>query len=161
MTAARTGDLQVVSALLAAGAATGAATTETKSTALMWAVAESHRDVVGALLDSGANPHTSTAQGFTPLLFVAGNGDIEMAETLIAAGVDVNETGADGTHALPYAIASGQDAFARFLLSQGADPNGSMGGIHALHVAAGAVGTWLSDWFRHHGQGGSFLGGGF
>jgi len=161
MTAARTGNVQVVSALLAAGADIAAATTETKSTALMWAVAESHRDIVGVLLDGGADPHSSTAQGFTPLLFVAGNGDIEMAETLIAAGVDVNETGVDGTHALPYAIGSGQDAFVRFLLRQGADPNGSMGGIHALHVAAGAVGTWLSDWSRHHGLGGSYLGGGF
>ncbi len=122
----------------------------------MWAVAEPHPDIVRALLDAGADPHTSTAKGFPPLLFAAGNGDIEMAETLIAAGVDVNETGVDGTHALPYAIVSGHDAFALFLLEQGADPNGSMGGVRALHAAVGRVYTWLGDWNRRHGGSGRY-----
>jgi len=153
MTAGRTGNVQVVRALLAHGADVNVATNETTSTALMWAVAESHPDVVGTLLEAGADPHTSTAKGFTPLLFAADSGDIEMAETLIAAGVDVNETGVDGTHALPYAIVTGQDRFALFLLEQGADPNGSMGGIHALHAAAGSVDAWLGDWRRRHGDG--------
>ena len=158
MVAARTGSLAVVDALLTGGAAVNASTGATSGTALMWAVAGSHADVARALLDAGARPATSTADGFTPLLFAAANGDIPMAEALIAAGVDVNDTGADGTHALPYAIANGQDAFARFLLRQGADPNGAMGGIHALHVAAGNVGTWLGDWSRGHGYGGRFRG---
>ncbi len=161
MTAARTGNVQVVEALVAHGADINAATTETKSTALMWAVAAPHPDVVRALLDRGADPHASTANGFTPLLFAARNGDIAMAETLIAAGVDVNEAGADGTHALPYAIVARQDTFALFLLEQGADPNGWMGGVHALHAAAGAVNTWLGDWSRRHGRDASYLGGGF
>jgi ankyrin repeat protein len=152
MTAARTGNVQIVDALLAHGAEVNAATTETKNTALMWAVAESHADIVRALLDAGAVPGTSTADGFTPLLFAAHNGDVEMAKTLIAAGVDVNDTGLDGTHALPYAIVSGHDAFALFLLEQGADPNGSMGGVRALHAAAGSVTTWLRPWRRRHGD---------
>lgn len=158
MTAARTGNVQVVTALLAHGADVNAATSATTSTALMWAVAEPHPDIVHALLDAGADPHTSTANGFPPLLFAAGNGDIEMAETLIAAGVDVNATGVDGTHALPYAIVSGHDAFALFLLEQGADPDGSMGGMRALHAAVGGVYTWLGDWNRQHGGGGLFSG---
>jgi len=156
MTAARTGNVQVVNALLAHGADVNAATSATTSTALMWAVAEPHPDIVRALLDAGADPHPSTANGFSPLLFAARNGDIEMAETLIAAGVDVNETGMDGTHALPYAIVSGHDAFALFLLEQGADPNGSMGGVRALHAAVGGVNTWLDDWNRQHGGGGLY-----
>jgi ankyrin repeat protein len=158
MAAARTGDLAVVNALLARGARVDARTVETQATALMWAVAGSHDGVASALLNGGADPGTSTADGFTPLLFAAGNGDTALAEVLIAAGVDVNDAGADGTHALPYAIANGQDEFARFLLRQGADPNGSMGGIHALHIAAGNVGTWLGDWSRGHGHGGRFRG---
>ena len=156
MTAARTGNVQIVNALLAHGADVNAATTDTKSTALMWAVAEPHQDIVGALLDAGADPRTSTAKGFPPLLFAAGNGDIEMAETLIAAGVDVNDTGVDGTHALPFAIVNGHDAFALFLLEQGADPNGSLGGVRALHAAVGPVFTWLGDWSRRHGGGGLY-----
>ena len=150
MTAARTGNERVVMALLAHGADVNARTSDTKSSALMWAVAESHGRVVDALLLAGADTQASTAQGFTPLLFAANTGNVEMAATLIAAGVDVNATGADGTHALPYAIINGQDAFARFLLEQGADPNGSMGGVRALHAAAGRVFTWLSDWNRRH-----------
>lgn len=150
MIAARTGNEQVVKALLSHGADVNARTTETRSTALMWAVAESHVSVVDALLDAGADMHASTTQGFTPLLFAARSGNIEMAATLVAAGLEVNSTGADGTHALPYAIINGRDAFARFLLDQGADPNGSMGGVRALHAAAGRVFTWLGDWNRRH-----------
>ena len=158
MVAARTGSRPVVDALLARGAEVNARTAATDGTALMWAVAGSHADAAHALLDGGADAGTSTADGFTPLLFAAANGDVPMAEALLAAGVDVNDTGADGTHALPYAIANGQDEFARFLLRRGADPNGAMGGIHALHVAAGNVGTWLGDWSRGHGYGGRFRG---
>ena len=158
MVAARTGSLPVVDALLASGAAVNARTGAANGTALMWAVAGSHAEVTRALLDGGAEPATSTADGFTPLLFAAANGDIPMAEALIAAGVEVNDTGADGTHVLPYAIANGQDEFARFLLRRGADPNGAMGGIRALHVAAANVGTWLGDWSRGHGYGGRFRG---
>ena len=152
MTAARTGNVEVVEALIVHGAAVNAVTTETTSTALMWAVAGAHPDIVSVLLRSGADPHASTADGFTPLLFAAHNGDVETAEMLFAAGVDVNETGADGTHVLPYAIVTGQDQFALFLLEQGADPNGAMGGVRALHAAAGSVGTWLGDWKRRHGD---------
>ena len=161
MTAARTGSVTVVEALMLHGAAVNAATTATRGTALMWAVSESHLDVVRVLLGGGADPHAWTADGFTPLLFAAANGEIAMAKTLLAAGVDVNETGADGTHALPLAIVSREDAFALFLLDEGADPNASMGGVSALHAAAGSVGSWLHDWSRRHGRGAGYLGGGF
>ncbi len=153
MIAARTGNVTVIDTLLAYGADVNAVITTTKSSALMWAVSESHLAAVRTLLAAGANPHGSTAKGFTPLLFAAHNGDIEMATTLISAGVSVNETGVDGTHPLPYAIISGQDRFALFLLEQGADPNGALGRVRALHAAAGTVGTWLGDWQRRHGDG--------
>ena len=153
MIAARTGDTRVVDVLLTRGADVGSATGETRSTALMWAVAEGHRDSVQMLLDAGADPLASTAAGFTPLLFATRNGDVEMARLLLEAGVDVDHTGVDGTHALPYAIVRGHDAFARFLLDQGADPNGAMGGVTALHAAVGRVDTWLADWNRRHGGG--------
>ena len=156
MTAARTGDAQVVEALLRAGADVTAATIATQSTALMWAVSEGHGAVVRLLLAHGAPPHPSTAKGFTPLMYAARNGDIPLAELLLAAGVDVNDLSADGTHVLPYAIVSGHDQFALFLLAQGADPNGAMGGVTALHAAAGNVGTWLGDWYRRHGRGSYF-----
>ena len=153
MIAARTGDARVLHLLLAHGADADAATRETRSTALMWAVAESHPDSVSALLAADADPRASTAAGFTPLLFATRNGDVEMARLLLEAGVDVDHTGIDGTHALPYAIVRGHDAFARFLLDRGADPNGAMGGVTALHAAVGRVDTWLAEWNRRHGGG--------
>ena len=153
MTAARTGTVAVVEALLAHGADVNATTTETHSTALMWAVAERHPAIVRVLIEHGVNPQASTTDGFTPLLYAAHNGDVEMAEILLAAGVAIDATGVDGTHPLPYAIISRQDAFARFLLERGADPNGSMGGIRALHAAAGSVAPWLGEWNRRHGDG--------
>ena len=161
MIASRTGNPAIVRTLVAHGADVNAATAETRSTALMWAVAEPHPEVVDILLAAGADPDASTAKGITPLLYAALDGNIAMAERLLAAGVDVNEPGGDGTQALPYAIAAGQDAFALFLLEQGADPNASMAGIRALHAAAGSVYYWLGDWSRRHGYGGSYLRGGF
>ena len=153
MTAARTGNAAVVKALLAHGANVNARTTETRSTALMWAVAERHPDIVRVLLENGASPQTLTSDGFTPLLYAAQNGDVAMAELLLASGADINAAGVDGTHPLPYAIIIRQDAFALFLLERGADPNGSMGGIRALHAAAGSVAPWLGEWNRQRGDG--------
>ena len=150
MTAARTGNLQVVEALLAYGAGVNASTVQLGATALMWAVAAPHPAVVRVLLDAGANPNTSTTNGYTTLMYAASNGDIPMAETLIAAGVDINTPGVTGTHILPFSILDGSDRFALFLLERGADPNGSIGGLRALHVAVGAVGPW---------QGGPYQGG--
>ncbi len=157
MTAARTGNLAIVRTLLDHGADVNAATVETGSTALMWALAAPHPDTVRLLLDRGADPARSTTVGFSPLMFAARNGNIEMAEALIATGVDVNDTDTDGTHVLPFAIVSGQDEFALFLLEQGADPHGQMGGVSALHAAAGGVGTWLAEWSRRHGRAGGRL----
>jgi ankyrin repeat protein len=162
MIAARTGSVAVGRALLARDANVNAATVGADATALMWAIAGSHRDFTSLLIEASADVHYSTVKGFTPLLFAARAGDIEAAKMLIAAGVNVNETGSDRTHALPYAITNAQDAFALFLIEQGADPNGTIDGIPALHAAAGAVTSWLGDWARRHGVGGSLaLGGGF
>ena len=161
MIASRSGNPKVVKALLANGADVNAVTTEPNASALMWALASGHHDVTQVLVEGGANVHLSTKKGMTPLMFAARYGDIEMAKLLIASGVNVNETGSDGTHVLPYAIVNAQDKFALFLLEEGANPNGTINGIPALHAAAGTVGTWLSDWSRRHGVGGSLgLGGG-
>jgi ankyrin repeat protein len=104
------------------------------------------------LVEGRADVHASSNKGFTPLMFAAKNGDIEMAKLLIGAGVDVNETGIDNTHVLPYAIINSQAEFAKFLLEQGADANGQMEGVRALHTAAGNTDTWLNEWYRRHGS---------
>lgn len=148
MTAARTGNVSIVKTLLAHGADVNPAIPATGQTALMWATAERHLDVMRELIKAGADVRVPSKIGFTPLLFATRNGDIEAAKILIAAGADVNERGSDGTHALPLAIVSGHDAFALFLLERGADANGTMHGVSALHAAVGSVDKWLRDWLR-------------
>ena len=154
MIAAQTGSVAIVTTLLRQDADPNAATAETGATALMWAAEESHPDVVRVLLDGGAAVSVSTTKGFTPLMTAARQGDVELARILIAGGADVNETGLDGTHALPLSILYGNFDFALFLLDRGADPNAAMGGVHAMHAAAGNVGSWLNHWSREHGGSG-------
>src|SRR5262249_14950938 len=85
MVAAKTVTAPVVNALLAGGAAVNSAPTQTRETALMWAVAGQHAEVVQVLIEVGADVRASTAKGFTPLLIAARNGDIAMATVLIGA----------------------------------------------------------------------------
>ena len=151
MMAARTGDVEIVKTLLARDVSVMAAIPTTGQTALMWATAERHWDIMRELIAAGADVEAQSKIGFTPLLFVTRNGDREAAEILIAAGAGVNTGGSDGTHALPLAIVSGHDAFARFLLDQGADPDSTIHGIGALHAAASSVDMWLRDWLRARG----------
>ena len=69
MTAARTGALAAVKALLSHGASVDAKDDRRGQTALMWAAAEGHAAVVQALIEAGADFRTRLPSGFTPLLF--------------------------------------------------------------------------------------------
>lgn len=161
MAAARTGSLDIVKALLSKKANPNAKDPLHDQTALMWAVAEQHPDVVQALLDAGADVHarsrvrhrtisTGTRYGdqrsvsgvvetdlggFTPLLFAARVGSVDCAQRLLAAGAKVNESAPDGASVLVVAAHSGHGAVAALLLEKGADPNAAEAGYTALHAA--------------------------
>ncbi len=161
MECARAGDLRAVKALLARGADVNAKESGHDQTALMWAVAQQHPQVVEALIELNADisarsriyaqtvtgeqtqragreelNYTAHRGGSTPLLFAARVGDAESAKILLAAGADVNEALPDGTSALVEAAYSGHGAVAAVLLSRGADPNAAAVGYTALHAAA-------------------------
>src|SRR5436853_78069 len=73
LTAARTGRLGPVKALLARGADLNAREAKGQ-TALMWAAAEGHVEIVDALLKADADFRTPLASGFTPLFFAVREG---------------------------------------------------------------------------------------
>ena len=158
MTASRSGSASAVRSLVAHGAQVNTTEQTRGQTALMWAVAQQHPDVVGALVELGADVqlrsdplprrvHTRTAGfnpigvldivqgGYTPILFAARHGNLEAATHLVAAGADVDDAAPSGTSALVIAAHGGHTALATYLLRQGADPNAAEAGYTALHAA--------------------------
>src|SRR5262245_52027936 len=148
MTCARAGSAAAVRALVARAAAVNARESAHNQTALMWAAAQSHPDVVTTLLEGGADvrarsreyTQTVTSEvtqragreelnytvprgGSTALLFAARSGDADSIGLLIAAGADVNDRLPDGASALIVAAHSGHTRAAEMLLDRGANAN--------------------------------------
>ena len=157
MTASRTGNPAAVQALLDRGADPHATEHTYGQTALMWAVAQQHAEVVRVLLKSGARvddrsrayPQVVSSSGnadpsgvfevlqggYTPLLFAARHGDVASARLLVATGAAVDDAAASGTTPLVVAAHGNHRELATFLLEAGADPNAAGAGYAALHAA--------------------------
>jgi uncharacterized protein len=90
MTCARAGAADAVRALLVAGADVNAKEPTQLQTALMWAAAEQHSDVLQTLITARADLQAHTKSGFTALHFAARAGGLVSVQTLLDAGVDVN-----------------------------------------------------------------------
>ena len=153
MSCANTGVTKAVTDMLAHGADVNAKESNQDQTALMWAAAENHADVVKALIDGGADvnarsklvpapepfivkvpssfgqnfPKTvrfrKASGGFPPLHFAAQKGGIQTAQLLLEAGADINYVTQEDGSALVIATAAGHEEFALFLLDKGANPN--------------------------------------
>jgi ankyrin repeat protein len=157
MTAARTGSRAAVKALLDRGADVNAREQWFGETALMWAAAENHPDVVQLLIEAGADVdarsvplefakfrfnlatmvNTVLPRGsLTPLMFAARQGALESARVLIDGRASLNLTDPDRTSALVTAIINGHYDVAALLLQRGTDPNISdesgMAAVYAL-----------------------------
>ena len=102
-------------------------------TALMWAAVENNIAAADALLDGGANVHSRSTGGFSPLLFAVRAGHIDMVRTLLAAGASAEETLLDGTSALVLATKNAHYELGALLLVAGANPNADDQGWTALH----------------------------
>jgi ankyrin repeat protein len=156
MSCARAGSSDAVRMLIEYGAAINAKEPTQDQTALMWAAAERHPDVVKALIDAHADLKANSKQGFTAIHFAARVGDMESVKELLAAGVDVNiltqtEGGANrvtsqlgipktvgtfGYTPLLVAVVRSQVELALYLLDHGADPNNIASGFTPLHWAS-------------------------
>jgi ankyrin repeat protein len=160
MTCARSGSAKAVQSLLAKGARVNVKEAGHNQTPLMWAAAQGHSDVVGLLIDAGADlrarskiypqivapfdtqragreelNYTVLAGGMTALFFAARAGDVESARLLVAGGAEVNDRLPDGTSVLVFAAYCGRTDVGALLLDKGADPNDMGIGYSALHAA--------------------------
>lgn len=137
MLAASKGDLEILKALLDAGADANAAA-EYGGTALMAAAVNNAKYSVGELLNAGANKNAAEKQkGFTAVSLAAGNGANGSLEKLIDAGCDLKTTGKFGAPILHLAAASGSKETVDLLLGarialESTDRNGQT----PLHWAA-------------------------
>jgi uncharacterized protein len=149
MTASRTGSLATVKLLIARRASVDSKDERRGQTALMWAAAEGHADVVQALIDADADFRARVPSGFTPLLFAVREGHIDAVRVLLKAGADVNETipaepgrrrpyggrlPPPGASALLLAVTNGHFELAAQLLDAGANPNADLPGYTVLHA---------------------------
>ena len=156
MTCAKSGAADAVRMLVEYGATVNAKEPSENQTALMWAAAERHPDVMRALIEAHADLQANTKQGFTALHFAARVGDLESVKLLLAAGVDVNllthtagganrvtnqlgiakTVGTIGYTPLLVAVVRGQVDLALYLMDHGADPNILAAGYTPLHWAS-------------------------
>jgi len=137
MAAARTGKVDAVKLLIDRGSFVNAVDPFQEETALMWASAEGHLEVVKALLAAGADPnlkaHVSTltershadhpSGGFTALMFAVRDGYTDVAKALIDGGADLKLTNGDGASAAIVAIVNDRFDLAKELIDRGSDPN--------------------------------------
>lgn len=137
MIAAGAGSVEAVRHLVLHGADVNAADPRRGQTPLMWAAAEGHSDVVGALLEIGANPKAASKTGFNALVFSVTKNNVEAIDKLVAAGADPNYTLPSGNKPLLVAMAYRHTEATLALLERGADITArDRGGNSPLHLAA-------------------------
>ena len=136
MNCARRGAEDAVIALLDSGAELDAHESRNGQTALMWAAAVGHSNIVGTFINHGADIKMTTKDGFTLLMFAARSGDLETARILLDAGADPNYATDKHGNSLVIASAGGHEELSLFLMERGADIN-SMDeyGITPLHYS--------------------------
>jgi len=142
MAVARTGNVAAATLLLERGADVNARERWGEQSALMWAAARRHPDMIQLLLDHGADidaasinrdyqrhvtaegrPKSMDTGGFTPLLYAARENCLDCVDVLLANGADINKPDPDGVSPLHLAIMNANWDLARKLIDAGANVN--------------------------------------
>jgi ankyrin repeat protein len=139
MIIARTDNIEAAEVLLKAGADVNAVEKWRGQTALMWAAAQKQPEMVGFLLEHGADPDAQSmpnnwerqvtaeprmkvlpAGGLTPLLYAAREGCAECIRLLIEAGADINKADPESVTPLLMATLNAKWDSAKQLIESGA-----------------------------------------
>ena len=142
MLAASTGVVKVAEVLVRHGADVNKREQFRDQSALMWAAAESHPEMVAFLVSKGAAVNVrATANdwgeqmtveprvqyrptgGLTPLLYAARSGCRDCVEALLKGGADIDLPNPDGMTPMMMAIDNSHFELAKYLLEKGANPN--------------------------------------
>jgi uncharacterized protein len=119
--AARNGDLETAS-LLIAGGANAKAANRYGVTPLALACTNGDDAMISKLLDAGADVNSASPEGETPLMLASRTGKVAAVKVLLGRGVGVNaRENWRGQTALMWAAAEGHAATVRALLEAGAD----------------------------------------
>ena len=122
--AARHGDADLVTALVAAGANARAETRFGAYTPLHLAAERGSAPIVKALVAAGAVVDAKTSTGATPLMFAAAAGDTGAIAALLDGGANVNAKENDRLQTpLIFAAANNRLDAVKLLIARGADPN--------------------------------------
>jgi len=121
--AAESGNVELVRALLSAGAEVDPVTRLGAYTPLHLAAAAGRGEVVRALLDAGADPHATTGTGeVVALHLAAGAGSVEAVLALVEAGADVDaRESTRGQTPLVFAASRNRVDVVRALIEAGAE----------------------------------------
>ena len=142
MLAARTGNVGVARLLVQHGADVNKRESYRDQSAVMWAAAQGHADMVAFLVSQKADL-TVQAQdnewmtqisseprvqyrptgGLTPLLYAARAGCLGCVTSIVQAGADVDRPNPDGMTPMMMALDNGYPAVAHYLLDRGANPH--------------------------------------
>jgi ankyrin repeat protein len=142
MLAARAGNVAVAKLLVEHGADVNRREHYRNQSAVMWAAAEGHADMVAFLVSKKADltvralandwetqissePRVQyrPTGGLTPLLYAARAGCLSCVSAMVEAGVDVDRPNPDGMTPMIMALDNGYPNVARYLLDRGATPH--------------------------------------
>jgi len=117
-------DVDLVKALVAAGANVRVTTREGSVTPLAMACTNGDATIVDLLLKAGADPNTTNANGTSVLMTAAASGSADTVKLLLDRGANVKaKEKVHGQTPLMFAAALNRDAVVRVLLARGAEPN--------------------------------------